>query len=135
MFEGSSHPETNSLGRLRVVDAKGCLSSPPALKISHTGLLLLEGQRVPVDLHAVTELHPELGLLLRGHDLPALLDVGEGRVGDSMVRSSAGLQGVHRGSRGSTDGRGAARDSARDGAKKHCAAGGRWQHHVEIGFN
>lgn len=90
---------------------------------------------MPVDLHAVTELHPELGLLLRGHALPALLDVGEGRVWDGMVRSSASLQGVHRGSRGSTDGRGAARDSARDGAKKHCAAGGRWQHHVEIGFN
>lgn len=129
------HPVIDNRGSLRIVEARGRLSSQHILGVVRTGLLLLEGQLVPVDLHTVTELHPELGLLLRGHALPALLDVGEGRVGDSMVRGSAGLQGVHRGSRGSTEGRGAARDSARDGAKKHCAAGGRWEDHVGIGFN
>lgn len=77
---------------------------------------------MPVNLHTVTELHPQLGLLLRGHTLPALLDAGEGRVGDSMVRSGAGLH--DRGDRGSTDGCGGARDSARDGAREHCAEAG-----------
>lgn len=81
---------------------------------------------MPVNLHAVAELHPQLGLLLRGHALPALLNAGESGVGDGMGGGSAGLQEVHRSNRGSTDGRGAARNSARDGAKKHCAAGGRW---------
>lgn len=97
----------------------------------HTGLLLLEGHLVPVNLHTVTELHPQLGLLLRGHALPALLDAGQGRVRDSVVGGSAGLQSVQRGQWASTDGGRAARSSASDGAKKHCAAGGRWDHHVE----
>lgn len=49
-----------------------------------TGLLLLEGQLLPVGLHAIPQRHPQVGLLLRGHVLPALLDVGKGRVGDGM---------------------------------------------------
>lgn len=99
--------------------------------IVHTGLLLLEGHLVPVNLHTVTELHPQLGLLLRGHALPTLLDAGQGRVRDGVVGGSAGLQGVQRGQWASTDGGRAARSSASDGAKEHCAAGGRWEHHVE----
>ena len=100
-------------------------------RLVRTSLLLLNGHLVPVDLHAVTERHPQLGLLLRGHTLPTLLDAGKGRVRDGMVRSRTGLQGVQRGDWASADGGRAARDSASDGAKKHCAAGGRWQHHVE----
>lgn len=86
---------------------------------------------MPVNLHTVTELHPQLGLLLRRHALPALLDGGQSRVRDSVVGGSAGLQGVQRGQWAGTDGGRAARSSASDGAKKHCAAGGRWEHHVE----
>lgn len=87
---------------------------------------------MPVDLHTVTEVHPQLGLLLRGHALPALLDASDGRVRDGMVRSKASLQSIHRGNWAGADGGSAARSSASDGAKKHCAAGGRWRHHVEI---
>lgn len=100
-------------------------------RIVHTGLLLLEGHLVPVNLHTVTELHPQLGLLLRGHALPALLDAGQGRVRDGVVGRSAGLHSIQRGQWAGTDGGRAARSSASDGAKKHCAAGGRWEHHVE----
>lgn len=96
-----------------------------------TGLLLVEGHLVPVNLHTVAEVHPQLGLLLRGHSLPALLNTGEGGVRDGMVGGKTSLQGVHGGRASAEDGRGA-RHSASDGAKKHCAAGGRWYHHVEI---
>lgn len=47
-------------------------------------LLLLHGQLFPVGLHAVPKRHPQIGLLLWGHVLPSLLDVGEGRVGDGV---------------------------------------------------
>lgn len=86
---------------------------------------------MPVNLHAIAELHPQLGLLLRRHALPALLDTGEGRVRDGMVGGKASLQGVQRGNGTSAGGGRGARHSTSDGAKKHCAAGGRWQHHVE----
>lgn len=124
-------PVKFSLGYRRVGE-----QSLPTVKIDiqwvvHTGLLLLEGHLVPVNLHTVTELHPQLGLLLRGHALPALLDAGQGRVRDGMVGGSAGLQSVQRGQWAGTDGGRAARSSTSDGAKKHCAAGGRWDHHVE----
>lgn len=55
-----------------------------------TGLLLLEGQFVPVLLHAVAQSHPQLGLLGQGHTLPPLLDVGEGRVGNGVVGGGRG---------------------------------------------
>lgn len=51
---------------------------------TRTGLLLLEGELGPGALHAVPERHPEVGLLLEGHVLPSLLDVGEGRVRDGV---------------------------------------------------
>lgn len=41
-----------------------------------TGLLLLQRQVGPAALHAVTQGHPQVGLLLERHSLPALLDVG-----------------------------------------------------------
>ena len=56
-------------------------------KSRHTGLLLLQGHLGPVNLHAVSEGHPEVGLLLRRHGLPSLLNVGEGRVGDGVSAS------------------------------------------------
>lgn len=97
----------------------------------HTSLLLLKSHLVPVNLHTVTELHPQLGLLLGGHGLPALLNAGQSGVRDGVIGDSAGLQSVQRGQWAGTDGGRAARSSASDGAKKHCAAGGRWDHHVE----
>lgn len=58
-----------------------------------TSFLLLERQLVPVDSHAVTESHPKVGLLLKGHALPSLLDVGEGRVGDGVSGGGSGREG------------------------------------------
>lgn len=51
---------------------------------SLTSLLLLESELSPVLLHAVSQGHPELGLLLQGHTLPTLLNVGQSRVGDGV---------------------------------------------------
>ena len=50
----------------------------------HTGLLLLQRQLVPVGLHSVPQRHPQLGLLLRRHGLPPLLDPGQRRVRDGV---------------------------------------------------
>lgn len=50
-----------------------------------TGLLLLEGQLIPVLLHTVAEGHPQFGLLGQRHALPPLLDIGQGRVRDGVV--------------------------------------------------
>jgi hypothetical protein len=77
-----------------------------------TGFLLLVGQLGPVaDLHAVAQGHPQVGLLLRRHRLPALLDVGEGWVGDGVGGSALRRSG--QGSRG----------AAEHGLSQHC---GRW---------
>lgn len=79
-----------------------------------TSLLLLQGQLSPIGLHAVAECHPHIGLLLRRHLLPPLLDVGEGRVGDCV--DGAGLDGAGddgRGARGGADGAG-------DWCAEHC---------------
>lgn len=46
---------------------------------------------MPVNLHTVPELHPQISLLLRGHGLPALLDPGERRVRDGMLGCGASL--------------------------------------------
>lgn len=51
---------------------------------SRTGLLLLDSQLGPAALHAITQGHPQIGLLLQRHALPSLLDVGEGRLGQSL---------------------------------------------------
>ena len=53
-------------------------------RVLRTSLLLLHGQLLPVGLHAVPQRHPEVGLLLGGHVIPSLLDVGKGRVGDGV---------------------------------------------------
>jgi hypothetical protein len=68
------HPARHSTTRRTTTSARGV----------RTGLLLLHGQLLPVQLHAVPERHPQVGLLLWGHVLPSLLDVGEGRVGDGV---------------------------------------------------
>lgn len=64
---------------IRLIQALSC-----RLKFIRTSLLLLHGQLLPVNLHAIPKRHPEIGLLLRGHVFPSLLDVGEGRVGDGV---------------------------------------------------
>lgn len=55
-----------------------------------TSLLLLKSQLSPVGLHAVAESHPQIGLLLRWHALPSLLNVGEGWVGYSVGGAAGG---------------------------------------------
>lgn len=62
-----------------------------------TGLLLMQGQLIPVLLHAVAEGHPQLGLLGQGHALPPLFDVGQGRVRDGVVGGSRDGSGRGRG--------------------------------------
>jgi hypothetical protein len=57
-----------------------------------TGLLLLQGHLLPIDLHTVSERHPQIGLLLRGHVLPSLLNIGKRRVGDGMSLASLELK-------------------------------------------
>ena len=56
-----------------------------------TGFLLHRGQLVPIDLHAVPQGDPQLGLLLGRHGLPPLLNVGQGGVGECL-RLHSGLQ-------------------------------------------
>jgi hypothetical protein len=51
---------------------------------ARTGLLFLDRQLLPAALHTITEGHPEVGLLLEGHALPSLLNVGKSRVGDGV---------------------------------------------------
>lgn len=54
-----------------------------------TSLLLVHGHLVPVHFHAIPESHPQIGLLLRRHSLPPLLNVGESRVGDGVRRGAS----------------------------------------------
>ena len=70
----------------------------------HTGLLLLQGQLLPVSLHAVPQRHPQIGLLLGRHVLPSLLDVGECRVGNGMCLAGLLLETDCGGDAGSADG-------------------------------
>lgn len=49
-----------------------------------TSLLLLHCELVPVDLHPIPKLHPQVGLLLRRHGLPSLLDIRQSRVAYRM---------------------------------------------------
>jgi hypothetical protein len=58
----------------------------------HTSFLLLQGHLLPVDLHAIPERHPQIGLLLGRHVFPSLLNVGEGRVGDGVGLASLLLE-------------------------------------------
>lgn len=55
---------------------------------AHTSLLLLESKLVPVHLHAIPQGHPQVGLLLRRHSLPSLLNVRQSRVRDSVCLAS-----------------------------------------------
>lgn len=70
-----------------------------------TSLLLLDRQAAPVLLHAVTQGHPQLGLLLQRHALPPLLNVGQGGVRDG-VASGGGDSRSGRGGATSEDGSG-----------------------------
>jgi hypothetical protein len=60
-------------------------------KGNHTSSLLLETQFRPVGLHAVSQAHPEISLLLRWQALPSLLDVRQRWGGDGV-----GGAGLHR---------------------------------------
>ena len=65
-----------------------------ATRALRTSLLFLECQLLPIGLHAVTEGHPQIGLLLRRHVFPSLLDVGERRVGDGVRLADLLLRGA-----------------------------------------
>lgn len=95
-----------------------------------TSLLLLHSQLLPIGLHAVPKRHPQVGLLLRRHVFPSLLDVCEGRVGDGVGLARLLKLASYRGSPGEScacRGRGndgsRAPGSADDGRAKH---GGGW---------
>jgi len=55
-----------------------------------TSFLLLQRHLGPIGLHAVTQGHPQVGLLLRRQGLPSLLDVGEGRARDGVGGAAGG---------------------------------------------
>ncbi len=57
---------------------------------TRTSFLLLHCQCGPVLLHAIPQCHPQIGLLLRGHGFPSLLDIRQGGVGDGVRVSTAG---------------------------------------------
>lgn len=110
-YEAQHHPNARS-GKLR------------------TGLLLLHGQFLPVGLHAVPKRHPQVGLLLRGHVLPSLLNVGKGRVGDGVrlaglleLAGYGGGSGKSGACRGRLDDGSRALGSADNGRAQH---GGGW---------
>lgn len=86
--------------------------------LSLTSLLLLEGKVGPVALHAVAESHPELGLLLHGHLLPSLLNVGERGVGDGHGGSGADGHGGLGGANGDV-----AHEGRDGGSAKHGGGG------------
>lgn len=91
-----------------------------------TSLLLLHGQFLPVGLHAVPKRHPQIGLLLRGHVFPSLLDVGERRVGDGVCLAGLLKLASYRGSSGEGC---ACRGRRNDGSRAPRSAGdGRAQH-------
>lgn len=84
---------------------------------SHTGLLFLYRELIPVHLHTVSQRHPEIGLLLWWHGLPSLLNVGQSRVGNS-VRTSHLLEGVI--ARGGQTGQGLTEKRC---CSEHCGGG------------
>ena len=70
-----------------------------------TSFLLLQRQLGPIGLHAVTQSHPQLGLLLRRHGLPSLLDIRQGRAGDCVVLAGLDVSSwSYDGSRAAEDG-------------------------------
>jgi hypothetical protein len=84
-----------------------------------TGFLLHRGQLVPIDLHAVPQGDPQLGLLLGRHGLPPLLNVGQGGVGECL-RLHSGLQaGDWRVEGGGDGGSGGAGEGAAEGGSEH----------------
>lgn len=60
---------------------------------ARTSLLLLDRQFRPATLHAVTESHPQVSLLLERHALPSLLNVGKSRFGDRVGGGGGSGQG------------------------------------------
>ena len=91
---------------------------------SRTGLLLLDSQLGPAALHAITQGHPQIGLLLQRHALPSLLNVGEGRLGQGLGGIGADRDGAaHQALSEHTRRRGA----------EHCELEcGRWERLVEV---
>lgn len=73
---------------------------------------------MPVLLHAVAEGHPQLSLLLEGHALPSLLDVGQGGVGDGVGGSGRGSDGGSGGT-GDEGGGGGLAAGLGDGGAQH----------------
>ena len=71
-----SRPEAQTKSRLGVI---------------HTSFLFLQCQLIPIHLHTISQLHPQLGLILWWQSFPSLLDSGQGRVGDGMGGSSMRL--------------------------------------------
>lgn len=61
----------------------------------HTSLALLNRQLMPIVLHAVPQCHPQIGLLLRGHPLPSLLDFCQGRIRYGVLGGRTGLLGPY----------------------------------------
>ena len=57
--------------------------------------LLLPGHFMPIGLHSIPQLHPQLGLILRRHLLPPLLDVGEGGIGNGVFMSALLTRLIH----------------------------------------
>ena len=86
-----------------------------------TSLLLLQSELVPVGAHAIPQSHPELGLLLRGHGLPSLLNVRKGRVGNSV--SLAGLLELRGDCAGGNPGGRRERRANEGGCAEHCDGG------------
>lgn len=90
----SVRSESDPVGYQPLTSAKLCHVAPGTIAVAiHTGLLLLESHLVPVNLHAVPELHPQIGLLLKGKTLPAFLDTGECGIGNGVLGGGADLLG------------------------------------------
>lgn len=99
--------------------ARSPIFPPSACKnCRHTSLLLLESKLVPVSAHAIPQRHPQIGLLLRRHGLPSLLNVRKGRVGDSV--SLASLLELRDSGAGRDPGGGRERRAEEGGCAEHC---------------
>lgn len=89
--------------------------------VIRTSLLLLQGHLVPVNLHTIPELHEQIGLFLRRHTLPALLDTGERGVGNGMFGGGTGLLSSYASHWSGSGPDSRAASSLGSGANEHCA--------------
>jgi hypothetical protein len=78
---------------------------------------------VPVHLHTIPELHPQVGLFLGRQTLPALLDAGQRRVGNGVFGGGTRLLDGDTGNWGGRGTHSRAADSLGSGANEHCAEG------------